>query len=77
MHVWDNMLLLSFGFLKKVHWLKWEDYYKPESNTNVINMPHLPNKEQKEDVIGNYQTGKLETFWKLFSTIMGQFIKAT
>lgn len=56
------MLLLSFGFLKRVHWLKWEDYYKPESNTNVMNMPHLPNKEQKEDVIGNYQTGKLETF---------------
>lgn len=32
--------------------------------------------QQKEEVIDNYQTGKLETSEKLLSTEMGLFIKA-
>ena len=34
-------------------------------------------KKQKEEVVDNYQTGKLETSEKLFSTEMGLFIKGT
>ena len=33
--------------------------------------------QQKEEVIDNYQTGKLETSEKLLSTEMGLFIKGT
>lgn len=36
-------------------------------------MLHLTNKTQKEDVIDNYQTEKLETSEKLCSTEMGLF----
>ena len=57
----------------RVYWLNWEDWYKLESNTHVMNMLHLANKKQIEDVIDNYQTEKLETSEKLCSTEMGVF----
>lgn len=44
-----------------------------ESNTDIMNMLHLPSNDQKEDLIVNYQTRK----YGAFRAIVGLFLKGT
>lgn len=74
MHVRNNTFLLSFFFLKKGTLAQMK---RLESNTDIMNMLHLPSNDQKEDLIVNYQTRKYGAFGKLFRAIVGLFLKGT